>query len=274
MKKLILLFTLFLALPSTAYSIDMGNAKGTLVLNGETIALNHAYAELHDNAEGLLDYPKELRILVTDRDVPQESLNGLVFLPVSGMAKNNQVRGLLIKMNPDDPDNINILVLAKPTQEGESLMSISRSGTTFTSFKFVSNRVQGEIQSSDKDAVTYSINFSAPVFNEPAITADLKDAKVQKSPQMMVLKNKIAATEKADLPALKALSSSHANAENAAFLSDPRAAEYLKQGATETKKSLSGKLRLVERGNHAVIIFQNKSYMNFAKENGVWKADD
>ena len=68
---------LCLSLPPSASAIDPGRVQGTLQVNGQAITLTQAYAHLHDNAEGLLDRPRELRLLLTDREVPQESLSGL-----------------------------------------------------------------------------------------------------------------------------------------------------------------------------------------------------
>jgi hypothetical protein len=283
MRNILLLSLICLWLPFNAAAIDPGSAKGNLVLNGTSIPLTHAYAEVHDNAEGALDYPKELRILVADREVPQQSLNGLMFLPIETMARNGQVRGLLIRMNPADASEISIRLLAAPTEPGEMMMTLSRSGDTFKDkdFKFSDTRVAGAIEEAEKEvglgsvkSLGYNVSFSAPVFNEPAITADLKGAAAQKSPQIEVFKAKIEAMAKGDVAALKALSTARANDAGAAFLSDPRAADYLKQGAEEMRKSLAGLERIIERGDVAVAVFAGKSYMSFAKENGVWKADN
>jgi hypothetical protein len=78
---------------SATYALDPGTAKGTMQMGQETIPLTHAYAQLHDNAEGLLARPKEMRILIVDRQVKREVLNGLVFLPVLAMTRAQNISG-------------------------------------------------------------------------------------------------------------------------------------------------------------------------------------
>ncbi len=74
-----------------ALALDPGAAEGSLQVNEETISLSRAYSHLHDNAEGLLHSPKELRILLVDREVSQEALEGIAFLPVEEMAKEGRI---------------------------------------------------------------------------------------------------------------------------------------------------------------------------------------
>jgi hypothetical protein len=59
-----------------SFAIDPGTATGTLNVDGDAVTLTHAYAHLHDNAEGWLDYKKEMRILVSDREVALDALSG------------------------------------------------------------------------------------------------------------------------------------------------------------------------------------------------------
>jgi hypothetical protein len=87
MKVFVIFLAFFAMCMQSAYAIDPGTAKGTLAVNDETIVLTHSYAHLHDNAEGLLDRPKELRIVLSDREIPYESLRGITFLPVTHMAR-------------------------------------------------------------------------------------------------------------------------------------------------------------------------------------------
>jgi len=107
----------FVLLPisfSATYALDPGTAKGIMHVGTETITLTHAYAQLHDNAEGLLDRPREMRILIVDRKVQQEALNGLVFLPVRAMAREDKVRGLLLTFAPHDRTNVVVTFLYPP----------------------------------------------------------------------------------------------------------------------------------------------------------------
>jgi len=64
MRRRLLFMALSCAAILPAFAIDPGTVQGTLQVNDKAIELRQAYAHLHDNAEGLLDRPKELRILL------------------------------------------------------------------------------------------------------------------------------------------------------------------------------------------------------------------
>ena len=84
-----------LALPADAvFAIDAGTVQGSLQVDGVTVPLTHAIAHLHDNAERLLRHPRELRVLLADRDVPQQALAGIALGPLLRMAREGRVRGL------------------------------------------------------------------------------------------------------------------------------------------------------------------------------------
>src|SRR5262245_29242644 len=95
----------------TASAIDPGIATGTLQVNEKKITLRHAYAHLRDNTEGLLDHPKELRVLLTDREVPPETLVGIAFLPVTELARQGKAQGLLFEMDPGNPNEVVMTLL-------------------------------------------------------------------------------------------------------------------------------------------------------------------
>jgi len=120
--KLVPLLIAFLAIPiGAARAIDPGIAQGVLRAGADHIALTHSFALLHDNAEKLLDRPAELRIVLADRDIPQDSLTGIAFLRVSEMAREGQVRGLLLQLDPDQRRLIVVTVLNRLTSKVERL---------------------------------------------------------------------------------------------------------------------------------------------------------
>jgi len=81
--------------------IDLGTASGSITIGQDTIVLKHSYAHLHDNAEGWLDTPKELRILLTDRDVSRDVIAGMnPFFTLSEMVREGKVKGALIMLAP------------------------------------------------------------------------------------------------------------------------------------------------------------------------------
>ena len=282
--RFILLLALLLP-PFHALAIDPGTVKGTLQIGSSTVPLKFAAAHLHDNAEKLLDRPKELRILVADREVPQEALAGIAFPPVMQLAREGKVKGLLLRVDPGDRNQVLITVLSAPAKAGESLVNQTLGGsrTPFKKLDIGNNRVIGEIEyrdtstiASDMPRVSYAIQFSAPVFNEPAVTADLKGKEAQDSPQARVVRDKARAMAKADFAGVKKLSTERANRSTDQFLAQagPQAGAYAKEAAADLEKSLKGLQRVVVRGDRAVAIFSDKEWMNFARVGGQWLSDD
>src|SRR5690349_6975711 len=185
MKNLILRAAGFvlIGVATAAFAIDAGTAKGTLKADGKDVPLKYSVAYQLDNAEGLLDRPKEMRVLIADREVPAEALAGLAFPPVMQMARENKVQGLLLRFDPADRKAVLVTYLAAPKDPRMSLMNLTVSGTqdAFKKLDIGGNKVIGEITykdsrsgSPDMPSLEFAINFSSPVFNNPAVTADLK----------------------------------------------------------------------------------------------------
>jgi len=278
---------MFFIAPFGAFALDPGSAKGSLTVNGKAIQINNSYALLHDNAEKVLDNPKELRILLIDRDVNESTLQGLVFLEVEQMAREGKVQGILLRLNPANPNKFIITYLYPPSRPGAFLITktISTTGTdAFKKFKIANGRIIGELEDhdtklgDDPDSLKFdiSVKFDVPMFNEPAITADIKGKEAQNSPQAILLRKKADAMTKGDMKALQKLSSAKANKTAETFLSQagPEAVAYMKEGGAEMKQLVKKISRLVVRGDRAVMLFDGKQWANFVKEDGEWKSDD
>lgn len=287
MKSILALLPFCLLPVHPAFAIDPGTVQGSLEVGGAAIPLKHAHAQLHDNAEKLLDRPRELRIALTDREVPQEALAGIAFLPVTRMAKEGQVRGLLLQLDPDNPRKVEVTVLQAPADPRQSLMTQTLSATAEEVVKkltIANNRAGGEIAHSDTRAsgsadlpkVNYALRFSAPLFHEPAITADLKGKAAQDSPQARVLREKARALAKGDFDAVRRISTARANRQNDAFIAQAgaQAKSFAKEAAADLEKSLRQLQRVVVRGERAVAIFAPNEWMNFARDGGEWRSDD
>lgn len=123
MKLLWPLLFLCVSLPQYVLAIDPGRVQGSLQGNGKAIELTQAYAHLHDNTEGLLDRPQELRLLLVNGEVPQEALAGIAFLPVEQMAREGRVQGLLLKLDPNDHRHLVLTLLYPPAEPGQTLMT-------------------------------------------------------------------------------------------------------------------------------------------------------
>jgi hypothetical protein len=162
-----LVFFLLGVIPSAA-AIDPGRAEGWTEIDGERVELSEAYAHLHANRDGRLPYTPELRIVLADREIPQESLRGLDELPVLGLAAAGRVRGLLLRLDPDEPGTLSITPLAPASASLESTGTRRYGGTGQTvvrKLRLAPTRVGGEI-TCPPGGPPCELRFSAPVFNE------------------------------------------------------------------------------------------------------------
>jgi hypothetical protein len=270
-----------------AQAIDTGTLSGMLRIGDEVVELKEVYAHFHDNAEGLLDRPKEMRIVLSDRPIPQESLRGIAFLPVTRLAREGKVVGLLLQFDPKDQHRMVVTLLRNPSQPGKSLMTLSLIDTEqnlFKKLKISETRVEGEIDyaethkadSEGLPSLSYSVIFSAPRFHEMPVTADLKGKAAQSSPQVKILREKAKALGKGDFAAVSKLTSEAANRRNEAIMEQmgDQIAAISKEAAVDLEKSLKTIQRAIVRGDRAVVIFANKGWTNFVKEGGQWKSDD
>jgi hypothetical protein len=288
MKVPWIFLVLFAFCVQSAYAIDEGTAQGTLTINNDAVALTHSYAHLHDNAEGLLSRPQELRIVLSDRKIPYESLRGIVFLHVEDMARENRIRGLLLILNPRDQRKVVVTLLTQPVRPGQSLMTLTLSATGQELFKklIMSNvRVTGEVEhadtrdSGDQDLpkLTFSVKFSAPLFKELPVTANYMGKRAHNSSQVKAYREKMEALKKGDFEAVKRLSSERANRRDAAMLAhmdDQTKKSSAAEAAEDIAKSLKRIKRVVVRGDTAVIIFSEKEWATFVREGGQWKTND
>lgn len=234
---------LFVSLPQYVFAIDPGRVQGSFQVNEKAITLTQAYAHLHDNAEGLLDRPKELRILLVDREVPQEALAGIALLAVEQMAMEGRLQGLLLKLDPNDHKRLVVTLLYPPAEPGQTLMTqtISTTGRKAPiEIKIGGNRVGGAVEHHEEGQsetkgmprLNYSLRFSAPLFHEMPVTAVLVGRAAQNSHQIRVIREKARALEKGDFESVQRLSTERANRRTRAFLAQagPEAESWAKKG--------------------------------------------
>jgi hypothetical protein len=261
-----------------------GVVHGSLRVNEKNITLRYAYAHMHDNAEGLLDDTERFRVLFTDREVPPNALDGIAFLPVMDLARRGQAQGLLFEMDPDDPNNVVMTLLIPPSGAGRFLIrqTINAAGADlFKGWSLTDRRVAGAIERreerepglADFPAISYSVRFDAPIFDEPKVTADLKGRAAVDSPQAHLLSAKADALVKGDFAAAQKVCTERANHWNQAFLAGAKSSSLAKE-ADGLKKSLQKIQRVVERGDRAVVILPGKQWFTFVREAGEWKSDD
>jgi hypothetical protein len=260
---------LFWATPSLA--LDPATASGHYVGDEGRIEFSHALALSQDNAEGLLDHGPQIRVLLSDKDVPVAALAGIAFPPVRAMARNGELRGLLLEFNPADRMTLSIGVLAKPDDPQQTLATLSLANTNgvWRRLDVSPTRIVGEYQPSENRDLAFS--FSAPVFTDP-VTADLKGAEAQKSEQMRVLIARAEALGRGDTAAALALSSHQAAAALSAV-----PPEMLKQAAPsmgDLVKELKAVTRVVVRRDSAVAIMSEGGWSSLVLEDGAWKVAD
>lgn len=285
--RLALAFSILFGMYGSGYPIDPGTAHGALELNGEAVRLNHAYAHLHDNAERLLMTRKELRILLTDREVPQELLGGLN--PAAALISEpglGDLRGILLQTDPDNPDAVTVTLLlplsgSRVQQESRSAHDSANHG--LKSLKLNRLRVTGILErpggqdASGKQgaAMSKSVRFSAPLFHERAVTANLSGKAAGNSTQARLLREKVRAMLNSDTAKIRAISTERASREFDASLAreGDSARAWMKKEAATLEKALETIRRVVVRNDRAVMIWDDNSWTCFLRKGAEWKID-
>jgi len=291
--KTILTTFIFLAgviFSSGSFAIDPGTASGTFKVDGDAVTLTHAYAHFHDNAEGWLDNKKEMRILVTDREVAEDALAGLnPFFTLSAMVRQGSLRGVLIRFDPAKTKSILVTVLYPPKDQGHALANktITDSEKSPLENLLISElRVSASVNQSSEGnaelgwpAESYSFRFSAPLFREPAVTATLKDKQVLSSPQVKAILARAAAFIKGDLEKTRQLSTERSLREIENFMAQSKeeALKMMRASGKEIEQSVKkGKLRLIVRGDRAALMVDAKdgnSMYGLIRMDGNWLVD-
>lgn len=259
-----------LASAGPALAIDAGTASGRYRSDDVDLGFSHAIALDIDNTEGLLDTPREMRVLLTDRELPASALYGQSFPPVWTMAQQGEVRGLLLRFDPADRNTLVITVLAKP-EPGYSLstLTLSNSEGVWARLDASSTRIVGELKPDASEKA--QLKFSAPVFTDP-VEADLKGPAAAATEPVRVLVARAEAMARGDFAAAAALSTEA----SAARMKD-LPPEFRKMAAKELPK-LVGRLkatrRVVIRRETAVVMLAPGEYASAARVGGVWKAAD
>jgi hypothetical protein len=287
MKSIALLVLLLMAWFQPVFALDPESVQGSLKVNEESVQLSKAYAHLHDNAEGLLERPKELRILLADRAVPPGILVGIASLPALELAREGKLRGLLLQLDPNDHRNLDITLLYPPAKSGQILMTQTLSDTAkdiVQKLEIGGQSVTGEIEHGEQNAtaskgmpkLTYALQFNARLSKEPPVGSDLKGKAAQNSPQVKVLREKARALAKLDIEALRKVCTERANRRNDELRAKAgsRFKVLFDEAAGDLEVALESVERVVVRGDRAVVISSNQEWANLVREGKVWKSDD
>jgi hypothetical protein len=255
---------------SPAFAIDAGTASGRYRDDEVELSFSHAVALELDNTEGLLDSPREMRVLLTDREMPVSVLYGQSFPPVWGMAQAGEVRGIYLRFDPDDRNAILVTPLAKP-EPGYSLstLTISNSEGLWARLETSPSRVSGALRPGASERV--QLTFSAPVFTNP-VERDLTGPAAAASEPAKALIARAEALIRGDMAAAAALSTPASGARLSEVPPEVRAmfAKELPKMVSQLKAAK----RAIIRRETAVVMVGPGEYASASKVDGVWKAAD
>ena len=150
--------------PLSGTAAEGGTASGTVVIDGETVRLSHAYAYVHQ----LGPRDTELRIALVDRAIPADSIAGARPLPIERLTMENRVRGLLLRYDPEERRDSSVVTLDARTivQEALAPRPIPRRAKMLEYFRVESTRVRGEVDGRfDTTLQIRNVRFSAPLSN-------------------------------------------------------------------------------------------------------------
>jgi len=260
--------------------VSAAPVEGTITLNGKPIAAGHVLAKLHDNAEGVVSRP--LLIAVADRPIPAGALDGIGETVASQLALAGKLRGLLFRIDPARPDEAAVIVLDKPREAGRGLSSLVvgskeqpavtrlRIGPDEITVAFV--RPPGGAQGID---FSFALKVSAPLTREPPITADIRGRPaIEASPQYKASLAYGEAMRTGDVGAQVRLGSRAMNERMDMYPDRTAITERLKEVGAISKTQLAKVHRIVERGNRAVLLIDQRAWITMVRENGEWKSGD
>lgn len=254
-------------------------AFGSVTLNGQQIRIAHIAAQMHDNAEGVVELP--LRIVFSDRPVPPGALDGGMALGVQQLARAGQVRGLMLRIDPAKPNQASLTLLDKPVDERTSLAFASVSSSdqpVIVGLKMSGTSASGSLAKAEfgepPAALAYSLKFDTPLWREPAVTADLRAPALTSSTEFKVASAYADAMARGDLKAVRGATSKALRAEIDAMVAaagEGVAVDRMKKGGVAAKAQLAKFRRMVERGSRAMLVVGNDEYLTLSKEDGEWK---
>ena len=268
MRTLILACLLAL---SPAPLMAQSTTTGTYAEGDVTIPLSHGVALRKDDSEGILFDEAGIWILLSNAEAGPSSLAGGLFPPVYGMVKQGKLQGLLFVIKPGDHNALSISVLATQDREPGSFRTLSLSKTPALWDKLVvgPHRISGTLVSDETH-----FSFDLPIAENP-ITADLRGAAAQASPQLGLLMANARAWISGDFDAVKATVSHRRQAEINGYTATQRT-QLAAIAGPDMKALLAAKPKLdrvVVRGDTASIKTPDGAAFDFTREDGVWKLD-
>lgn len=173
-------------------AFGQATVEGTLTIDGTSVTLKHAYVYYHMNEEKALD-SQEIRILLTDSDVPAQYLARPVLTRLDSLAREGKFRGVLLRYDPLASDReVHGTIYSKPKDAAMSMPFFTLSGDSagFSSLSFMPHEMSAEVENNNDESTfedmpkySYKASFTAPVQEGPELTATLEGQEALESPQ-------------------------------------------------------------------------------------------
>jgi hypothetical protein len=262
-----LIGAILLGLPLSAHAGGPGAVGGHYQRDGRPMIFSHAVALRQDDIEGQLLSGPGIWVLLSDRAVPVEALEGGEFPPVDEMAKAGQVRGLLVQFDPADRTKAHITILDTDPADPDAspaTLTVSDSEGLWTRLEEAGGHVSGDF--TERDGMAFS--FDTPILENP-VTQDLKGPAARASPFAALIEVQAKAFAAGDMPAALALLSASSRAHFGTVT--PALAAMLKGQAATTLAAAHGLTRVVIRGNTATALAPDGAAYGFVREEGAWK---
>lgn len=277
------LHVLFCDAPGLA--IDPGVASGRLTVGEEGIDLKHAVVMRYGNEEGALERA-ELRILLTDRELPESILRGPFMQSLERLARQGNVCGILLRLDAKKLTRGSIhgtLLLRSATGRiSFPTFTLADKGGGFEKFGMGNNRVFGALRWKSTPGsvlpVEYVSTFSAPLFQDE-VNARLYGRRAIHSPQAKALLAFEEALRDGKLEAARGFCTTERFAELVA-MGDERGEKAFVQeirSGIPPREARGKEIRAVfVRGPSATIIIdtgREKTYRAMVNTGDTWKVD-
>jgi hypothetical protein len=162
-----LVFLLLEVIPA-AGAIDPGRADGHVAIDGERLQLIHAYAQVHRIQSGRDERSRELRVAITDREIPQLTLAGDEPNELMRLAASGKCRGLLLRLDPERAETATLTILSTGLVDGNPPPATlaDHAEPLLRRYSLSAQRVGGEIRCPPAIGIDCAARFSAPVFSD------------------------------------------------------------------------------------------------------------
>ncbi len=285
MRNIIFPFFVAALLSASLASVShAGEAKGKMSTQGKTVELKYAYALAYNNEEGFIEKPV-LRIALTDREIPIETLSGPMTDDLDTLARKGKVAGILIKLDPVklSKGGVQGTILYPPNDPRKSLPFFSAAGndTGFEKIELAGGNVKGSVtyafKGEDLPSFDFDVTFTAPVVKDK-VTAKLTGAQALNSPQLKALLAYQTAIKKGDFDAARKLATTDGFSQLDAYIAQAGKAAVMEMmksepSAEELKRQVRG---VFLRGTSAYIVLKGaagKSLEKLVQSGKDWKID-